>query len=202
VIIDDLDVGRPRRGGWPLEADAPLIVDPNAVLSFSVSLQPLETVPGKVQIGNLGRRVQLIQLHLRLSSNAVERLYPPSFRKVARPLVSIAGDHPWYCDETYAIRQAYYTTKRGSRAPSLPIGAEKENRSWLIAEIRAHHHVRDRDAQPAQRRAAREHLWIMRDTVEHVFHPLEAERPGAAARVERGPTDYECAPGVEPHNFT
>jgi hypothetical protein len=63
------------------------------------------------------------------------------------------------------------------------------------------HHVRDRDAQPAQRRAAREHLWIMRDAVEQVFRPSEAERPGAAARIERGPTDYECAPGRRTAQF-
>jgi hypothetical protein len=44
VIIDDLDVE--RVSCVPDEADAPLVIDPDAVLSATVPLEDLEPVPG------------------------------------------------------------------------------------------------------------------------------------------------------------
>jgi hypothetical protein len=56
VVVGDLDVGRP---GWcPGEADAPSVVDADAVLSCAAALQLLETVAGwNAQVGEVLRRV-------------------------------------------------------------------------------------------------------------------------------------------------
>jgi hypothetical protein len=43
VVIGDLDLEGVATG--PSKADSPLIVDPDAVLPFSVALQPLQSVP-------------------------------------------------------------------------------------------------------------------------------------------------------------
>ena len=61
VIIDDLDIR--RAGTRPLEADAVLIVDSNAVLSPTISTQRLQPIawrnPQLIQSRN---RIQLVQL--------------------------------------------------------------------------------------------------------------------------------------------
>jgi hypothetical protein len=44
VIIDNLDVRWPRRSIRPLETDAPLIVDADAVLPLAIALQRFEPV--------------------------------------------------------------------------------------------------------------------------------------------------------------
>jgi len=42
VVVDDFDVCRPRLG--PPKTDSKLIIDPDAVLPFPITLQRLETV--------------------------------------------------------------------------------------------------------------------------------------------------------------
>jgi hypothetical protein len=44
MIIDNLNVGRARRLGGPLKAQAPLIVYADAVLAFAVAKQRLKTI--------------------------------------------------------------------------------------------------------------------------------------------------------------
>jgi hypothetical protein len=64
VIIDDFHVG--RTVGSPSEANAPLIIDANAVLSQSVSFQGFEPVPGRSQqISQFDRSCQLIEFATR-----------------------------------------------------------------------------------------------------------------------------------------
>jgi len=60
--IDDLDVGRTGRPTRPLEADSPLIVNPNTVLSTSVALQCLKPVSRQcAKVLELDSRFQTIE---------------------------------------------------------------------------------------------------------------------------------------------
>jgi hypothetical protein len=43
VVIDDLDIGRIAIP--PAEADPPLVVDPDAVLTLAVSVESLQSIP-------------------------------------------------------------------------------------------------------------------------------------------------------------
>jgi hypothetical protein len=61
VIVDDLDVRRPRRS--PDKADTPLVVDPDAVLASPIVLQRLESIARRhAKIAQRHRRVQHVQL--------------------------------------------------------------------------------------------------------------------------------------------
>jgi len=61
VVIGDLNVGWP--GLRPVEADAELIVDPDAELSGPVPLQSLQAIPRwKPEGGQAHRRIQLVEL--------------------------------------------------------------------------------------------------------------------------------------------
>jgi hypothetical protein len=64
VVIHDLNAG--RSGGGPREADAILVVDPNAALPPSITFERFEPVAGRrSQVCQRFSRVQLIQLPLR-----------------------------------------------------------------------------------------------------------------------------------------
>ena len=61
MIIDNLDCF----GGAiaPDEADAPLVVDPDAVLSLAIAFERFEPITGRrANIGQLSRRVEHIEL--------------------------------------------------------------------------------------------------------------------------------------------
>lgn len=45
MVINDFYVNRSLRAAWPLEADAPLIIDPNAVLPLTVAIQCFQSIP-------------------------------------------------------------------------------------------------------------------------------------------------------------
>lgn len=45
MVVGNLDIG--RACGSPVEADSPLVVDTNAVLSFSVAMESFESIPGR-----------------------------------------------------------------------------------------------------------------------------------------------------------
>ena len=83
MVIDDFNIGRPRRSLWPLEADPPLVVDANAVLAFPVAFERFETVAGQVQIQQRRGRIMLVELHLRLALKTNKDLDPVSFGKLA-----------------------------------------------------------------------------------------------------------------------
>jgi hypothetical protein len=42
MIVDDLDIGRPSRAAPPLEADAPLHVDTDAVLASTIRIEKID----------------------------------------------------------------------------------------------------------------------------------------------------------------
>jgi hypothetical protein len=57
----------------PTEADSPLVVYPNAVLTHPIASEGLQPVPrNRSEIGNDLRRMDLIQLTLRDASNVLE----------------------------------------------------------------------------------------------------------------------------------
>jgi hypothetical protein len=47
VVIRNLDIGQAWRSRGPLEANAPLIIDANAILALAVATQRLEPAAGK-----------------------------------------------------------------------------------------------------------------------------------------------------------
>jgi hypothetical protein len=73
MVVHDLDVGRPGSSTWPLEADPPLLVDPDAVLTFSVAFQGLEAIASDVpQVLQAVCRVQDLQPAPRSARKAVK----------------------------------------------------------------------------------------------------------------------------------
>jgi hypothetical protein len=80
VIVNDFDIDGAVLG--PDEADAPLLIDANAVLPFSIALQGLETIAwrhlqviknqGPIQLRNLPKR-RALDVRPTLDSLAVEQ---------------------------------------------------------------------------------------------------------------------------------
>jgi len=95
VIIDNLDVRRARRSIRPLKTDAPLIVDPDAVLPFSIALQRFEPIAGqRRQIMEDVRRLEAIELEPSRALDARECFHALARREVSRSLIAVADDHP------------------------------------------------------------------------------------------------------------
>jgi hypothetical protein len=73
VIVHDLDIVRVALG--PSEADAPLIINPNAHLSCPVSFQSFETITGWIaQVLNRGRGIELAEFAKRPILNVAREL--------------------------------------------------------------------------------------------------------------------------------
>lgn len=73
MVIDDFDVHGTGTVCRPLEANSPLIVDPDAPLTPSVASQGFQTVAGARQIANINRGIELIQLARGTSLKAGKR---------------------------------------------------------------------------------------------------------------------------------
>ncbi len=109
VIVNDLHV----RWSWcsirPFEANAPLVVDPNAVLALTVANQGFKAIPWKG--GEIAKRrgsFHPVKLETRRPFKARKRLYTLSSSEVSAPLASIADYHSALQDiNVYALRQAY-----------------------------------------------------------------------------------------------
>src|SRR5215467_12869062 len=94
VVIDDLHICRTRRPCGPLEADPPLVIDANAVLSLSVALQRFEPVVRQcTEIPKLDSCFQAIQFESCGALNSRERFDPLTSCKISGPRVSVADDH-------------------------------------------------------------------------------------------------------------
>jgi hypothetical protein len=77
MVINNLDVQRTGRPTRPLEADSPLIVNANAVLSLSVAFQRFQ--PDSRQRGKVfefDSRFQTIEFELGSTLNSAERSDP------------------------------------------------------------------------------------------------------------------------------
>jgi hypothetical protein len=58
---------------FPTEADPPLIVDTDAVLTASIAAKPFQSIPGKAKITQAGCRIELLQSPKSLLGKASER---------------------------------------------------------------------------------------------------------------------------------
>jgi hypothetical protein len=102
MIINDLDIFRPV---WrPAETDAPLPVDPDAELSYAVTLERLKLISR--------RRAQLIEAYRRIEHVKLARRYrlksPPLTRADAIPKESlVARSAKLRIMHYYVIRNAY-----------------------------------------------------------------------------------------------
>jgi hypothetical protein len=62
MIIDDFDIERFLRLVRPLETDAPLTIDANAVLPFSITLNGLEVIAGRrSQVDQASGSIEVIE---------------------------------------------------------------------------------------------------------------------------------------------
>lgn len=95
MIIDDFNIYRPQGSLRPLETNPPLVIDPDAVLALAVALERFETVSWQVQIEQRCRRIELVELHLRLALKASESLAPVSIGELSRLFVSEDTKDSW-----------------------------------------------------------------------------------------------------------
>src|SRR5206468_12819703 len=94
VIIDNLDVRWARRPIRPLETDAPLIVDADAVLPLPIALQRFEPIAGqRRQVMQDVRGFKAIELEPCAPRDARERFHALAGREVGRSLIAVADDH-------------------------------------------------------------------------------------------------------------
>ena len=94
AIIHDLYVNGTLRPGRPLEADAPLVIDSNAVLTFPIALERFEPAAGqRSQVLERRGGFQLVQSHFSSTGKTLEGLNTLTGGKVARSLVAIAQNH-------------------------------------------------------------------------------------------------------------
>jgi hypothetical protein len=107
MIVHDLDIDRPWRPEGPLKADAPLVVDADAVLTGPIAakrLQPIARQRGK--ISKALRGIHSIQTRLGLSSKSGELSNPVAGSKPFGPPVPIADNHGSKDTRNYALCNA------------------------------------------------------------------------------------------------
>jgi hypothetical protein len=92
MIVDDLDFGWAGRTFWPFEANAPLVVDPDAPLAFAIAFYGFEPDAGPAEIGKRGCGIELIQLALGCSVETRRRRDPLAAVKGFGPFVAKAYD--------------------------------------------------------------------------------------------------------------
>jgi hypothetical protein len=106
VIVDNLDIGRPRRTWWPFEANPPLIIDADAVLPGSVTPQSFQTVAGqRAKIGEALRSFQSVEPSFRLPGKTGEFTDVFAGSEAFGAPVSIPNDHNT-CTDNYELRKA------------------------------------------------------------------------------------------------
>jgi hypothetical protein len=92
MIVNDLHVVRAVFA--PFEADSPLPVDPNAVLSFAVSAQGLQAIVWKAgQVFKAGCAVQCLKAAFSLSDNPLEAADSSTGIKRFSVFIAKASDH-------------------------------------------------------------------------------------------------------------
>ena|SRR5438105_2821233 len=94
VVIDDLDVFRAISSLPPFKADAPLQVNPDAVLAFPVAREGLQAVTAEpCQVPQVGCRLENPQPLFGLMTEAFESRDPLTLREAPGLPVSVAPDH-------------------------------------------------------------------------------------------------------------
>src|SRR5256885_146964 len=91
VVIDDLDIGWPRRPLWPFEADSPLLIDTNAVLTPAIALEGFEAIAWQsTEVFQPGGRIQSIEPDFGLARETREVSHALTASKPLRAFVSVA----------------------------------------------------------------------------------------------------------------
>jgi hypothetical protein len=94
VVIDDFDVLCAVRAFRPFKANAPLLVDPDAVLALPVTRQGFEAVARKLrQVAQAGCRFKEPEPLFGLAAEPFERGDPLSCGQTFGPLVFETPDH-------------------------------------------------------------------------------------------------------------
>jgi len=125
VVIDDLHrVGIPV---LPDEANAVLIVDPDAMLAAPLSCEPFEPVPGKGrQITEFARGVQLPQLPL---DNPGDVLQPPGVPAREKRLGLGILERPDHCSPEYNAMRYMSSSIVPARRARVEVGSSRRRSS-------------------------------------------------------------------------
>ena len=93
MVIHDLDILWPIGSSWPLKADAPLVINPDAVLSVPVAAQRFQPVASQIsQVAQADCRFKNPEPLFGLPSEAFERKNPFAFSKTFSSPVPIASN--------------------------------------------------------------------------------------------------------------
>ena len=94
MVINDLNIYRAGRSGWPFEAYPPPVIDTDAVLAFAVAFQRFKAVAGqRRKILECRGRFQTVKLQEGGPLNAGKGFDPFAGSKVEGAPVPIADDH-------------------------------------------------------------------------------------------------------------
>ena len=108
----------------PDKADAILIVDANAMLTGSVSLQSLQPVSGwEAQVAQIGRGLDLVELADGDLANRRPAFAKPCFKELPCLVVLEAPDHYRQTITERVLRQSEYLPSR-EFVPSFPQATE------------------------------------------------------------------------------
>ena len=92
MVVDDFNLVSVSLS--PHEADTPLIVDPNAMLAFSIPVKSFEPIPGwRREITKLGCGVQLTKFAQRHSFDGPKSPHPLPTVEALRVLAAKAPNH-------------------------------------------------------------------------------------------------------------
>jgi len=95
MVVYDFDIRGANCAFRPFEANAPLVINPNAKLPQPGASKSLETVsrqPGKVHSAR--RCLQAVQFHPYSSLDSGESFYPFTRGEISGSLVPITDDQP------------------------------------------------------------------------------------------------------------
>src|SRR4051794_38910801 len=94
VIVDDFHVRRAFRATRPLEADTPLLIDPDAELPSTIAFQRFKPVAlQNAKIVERGCRVENFKASISLTCEALKFTNKRARCEARRPFVPIAQDH-------------------------------------------------------------------------------------------------------------
>src|ERR1700741_749218 len=93
MIVHDFYAARSSGAVPPIEADAPLVVDPHAPLTSAVAFELFQAVSGKVgDITQAGCNIEAIQDHFSPYAKRLELFDPFAAGEAGRPILPIAQD--------------------------------------------------------------------------------------------------------------
>jgi hypothetical protein len=161
MIIDNLNVDRAWRAFGPLEANPPLVIDADAVLSLPVSLQGLQPVAGDGgEVFQSRGRIQPVEPRFGLSRETRKFLDALAIGKTPGFSVPLAHDHRVVLKRitltSSVIRRQAYGTERSRCCPAgrIPQTAQQEQPSTPLKDRTSNGSLRKRES------AARQHPYL------------------------------------------